>query len=418
MIHSAKITSSSSYVPLASSSECAMMPAMSPRVVLAKDLSAAIEAGHPWIFDRAIATAPTADAGTVVDIVARGRVMARGYFDPGSPLRVRVLTMDTDAELGGAWARGVAAAAARMRQSDPALVGVSARRLIHGENDGAPGIVIDVYDDTAVVVFDGPGPAAFWRPRLDDVLAGLEDAGLELARVWLRPRGQAAEAYRGGRPPTEIVVREDETRFAVDVVGGQKTGLFLDQRDNRRRVAALSPGATVLNLFSYNGGFSLAAALAGAQRTTSVDIAAPAIDSARRSFELSGLDPAQHGLVVADVFDFAREAIGRGQRFDVVVCDPPSFAPSAKSKAKALKAYRRLADACLELVDVDGALVFASCSSHVRDDDLMAVLGRASAASHRPVRVRGVYGGATDHPVRPGFPEGRYLSAIFSWIAG
>jgi len=389
---------------------------MSSRVVLAKDLSAAIEAGHPWIFDRAIANAAKVPAGTVVEVWARGRGIARGFFDPSSPLRVRVLGLGVDGEFDGRWARALGAAAARMRLSDPSLVGVTARRLVHGENDLAPGLVIDRYQDTAVVVFDGAGAGAFWRPRLDDVLAGIEEVDGPLERVWLRPRGLEASAHRGATPPRELVVSEDSTRFAVDVVGGQKTGLFLDQRDNRRRVAAVAPGATVLNLFSYNGGFSIAAALAGAARTTSVDVAAPAMASARRSFELSGLDPTDHDLVVADVFDYLATARDRGQRFDVVICDPPSFASSAKSKPKALKAYGRLAAGCLDVVEREGVLVFASCSSHVRDDDLMGVLGQAAGQRGRTVRVRGVYGGATDHPVRPGFPEGRYLTAIFAWV--
>jgi len=391
---------------------------MPPKVVLAKDLSAAIESGHPWIFDRAIASAANVAAGSVVDVWARGRGVARGFFDPTSPLRVRVVALGVEAALDGSWARSVAAASARMRRSDPSLVGVTARRLLHGENDGTPGLVVDLYDKTAVVVFDGGGAGAFWRPRLDDVLAGIEEVEGPLERVWLRPRGLEASAYRGGAPPREIVVCEDATRFAVDVVGGQKTGLFLDQRDNRRRVAGIAAGATVLNLFSYNGGFSIAAALAGATRTTSVDVAAPAMASAKRSFELSGLEPGEHDLVVADVFDFLATATERGRRFDVVVCDPPSFASSAKNKPKALKAYGKLAEGCLDVVDSEGMLVFASCSSHVRDDDLMAVLGQAAGKRGRTVRVRGVFGGASDHPVRPGFPEGRYLSAIFAWVGG
>jgi 23S rRNA (cytosine1962-C5)-methyltransferase len=232
--------------------------------------------------------------------------------------------------------------------------------------------------------------------------------------VWLRPRGGTAEAIRGDKPPSETVVREDQIRFAVDVVKGQKTGLFLDQRDNRRRVAALASGATVLNLFSYNGGFSIAAALAGARATTSVDIAGPAIASAKRSFELSQIDVRDHEFAAMDVFDFAAQARESGRRWEVVVCDPPSFAPSAKHRGRALAAYRRLAAACMQLVDSGGVVVFASCSSHVGDEDLLTVLSGAARSAGRRLRVRAIHGAATDHPVRPEFPEGRYLSAIFA----
>jgi 23S rRNA (cytosine1962-C5)-methyltransferase len=385
------------------------------RVELAKDLRAAIASGHPWLFDRAIGKVKGQPRpGDVVDVSYKGEGVATGFIDPGSPLRVRILETRPGQSLRGDWVRRLAEECALVRSSDPALASVSCRRLMHGENDYAPGLVVDVYERTAVVMLDGPGATAFWRPRLDDVIAGLESAGVELERVWLRPRGGKAEAVRGDRPPNEVVVSEDAIRFAVDVVKGQKTGLFLDQRDNRRRVAALAPSATVLNLFSYNGGFSIAAALAGARMTTSVDIAAPAIASARRSFELSGVDPGDHELVALDVFEFAAQAQEQGRRFDVVVCDPPSFASSAKHRGRALAAYRRLAAACMDLVESGGVVVFASCSSHVDDRDLLGVLGPAARQAGRRLHVRAIHGAASDHPVRPEFPEGRYLNAIFA----
>ncbi|MBT8494483.1 MAG: class I SAM-dependent methyltransferase, partial [Deltaproteobacteria bacterium] len=279
------------------------------RVELGKDLRAAVAAGHPWLFDRAIAGVKgRVEPGDLVDIGYRGQALATGFIDPGSPLRVRVLSTTAGRELDGVWARRLGAECAAVRRTDPALSAVTCMRLIHGESDYAPGLVVDLYERTAVVVFDGPGAGGFWRSRLADVIRGLEDAGIEIERVWLRPRGGKAEAIRGDEPPSETVVCEDQIRFAVDVVKGQKTGLFLDQRDNRRRVAALASGATVLNLFSYNGGFSIAAALAGARATTSVDIAGPAIASAKRSFELSQIDVRDHEFAAMDVFDFAAQA--------------------------------------------------------------------------------------------------------------
>lgn len=247
-----------------------------PLVTLAKGLRQVIRSGHPWLFSGALARKqPRLQPGQRVRVAHAGEVLAVGFADPGAPIAVRVLSRDPAEPAGDAWAAERAYQAALCRASDPLLAGASGFRVIHGENDFMPGLVMDLYDDTAVVVFDGAAAAVFWEPLMDAVAAGIARAGLAVARYWLRPvKGSDEEGrvLRGDEPPETIVIQEDGAHFEVDVRRGQKTGFFLDQRPNRRLVRDMAAGAAVLNLFSYTGGFSVQAALGGARRVTSVDV--------------------------------------------------------------------------------------------------------------------------------------------------
>lgn len=380
---------------------------------LTKPLRERILAGHPWVYDRALAVIPPEVAAGDVVMIADGEgEIALAFADPESPIRARIVA-PPGTRLDAAWTRGRAEAAAARRSRDPLLADCTGRRLIHGEGDACPGLVVDLYDTTAVVVFDGPAAAVFWRPRLADVLAGLERGGAMIAHAWLRGERRrtsgatsAGEAVRGD-PPADLVIAEDEARFVVDVRNGQKTGFFLDQRDNRRVIRRHAAGQTVLNLFSYTGGFSLHAALGGATRVTSVDIAPPAIAGLRRNATLSGLPAEAHEGVAADAFDFLARAARQQRRWDLVIVDPPSFAPSERAKPAALAAYRKLAAAALAVTAPTGRFALASCSSHVTEADLLDQL-----ATLAPLRLRAVAGAASDHPVLPAFPEGRYLKFL------
>ena len=380
---------------------------------LTKPLRERILAGHPWVYDRALAVIPPEVAAGDVVMIADGEgEIALAFADPESPIRARIVA-PPGTRLDAAWTRGRAEAAAARRSRDPLLADCTGRRLIHGEGDACPGLVVDLYDTTAVVVFDGPAAAVFWRPRLADVLAGLERGGAMIAHAWLRGERRrtsgatsAGEAVRGD-PPADLVIAEDEARFVVDVRNGQKTGFFLDQRDNRRVIRRHAAGQTVLNLFSYTGGFSLHAALGGAIRVTSVDIAPPAIAGLQRNATLSGLPAEAHEGVAADAFDFLARAARQQRRWDLVIVDPPSFAPSERAKPAALAAYRKLAAAALAVTAPTGRFALASCSSHVTEADLLDQL-----ATLAPLRLRAVAGAASDHPVLPAFPEGRYLKFL------
>jgi 23S rRNA (cytosine1962-C5)-methyltransferase len=292
--------------------------------------------------------------------------------------------------------------------------------VVHGENDRMPGLVVDLYAGCAVVVLDGDAAAAFWRPRLAAVLDGLDDAGLVAPHAWLRPvrggDGGGGLVLRGA-PPEKLAIHERGARFEVDVRRGQKTGFFLDQRDNRTLVGRHAAGARVLNLFAYTGGFSVHAALGGARHVTTVDIAAPAIEAARTNVALSGLDAEAHAFATADAFAFLDDARAHRRTWDVVIVDPPSFAPNERARAKALVAYAKLFALAAEVVEPGGLLAAASCSSHVSEIDFLGALADAQRRSGRAITARVIAGAASDHPVVPGFPEGRYLKFALALCA-
>jgi 23S rRNA (cytosine1962-C5)-methyltransferase len=283
-----------------------------------------------------------------------------------------------------------------------------------------PGLTVDVYAGVAVVVFDGGAAAAFWEPRLPHVLSGLAAGGLPIEATWIRGvRGVRGSGRLGpggtdsANVPALIAIREGAARFDVDVRNGQKTGFFLDQRRNRSRVAELANGARVLNLFAYTGGFSVWAGLAGAAHVTSVDIAAPAVAAAIHHWRSNGLASNRHTGVAQDAFTFLERAAAANQQWDIVVVDPPSFAPSEAALAQAIPAYVRLNRLAHAVTKRGGILVSASCSSHLSETRLRAVLAEISPAD-RPVRVIEARGAAADHPTRPGFPEGKYLKVLLA----
>jgi 23S rRNA (cytosine1962-C5)-methyltransferase len=373
---------------------------------LRRDLGAAIRLGHPWIYREALVAAGGA-RGEIVDVrLRRGPAVARGWFDPDGPIAVRVLG-EPGEPIDDAFVRARVAAAARLRAA--AAIDADGLRLLNGEGDRLPGLVLDWYAGVGALRLDGASAAALWRPRAAAIAAGLADAGYRLDALHARGgRDGAPGELLLGALPSEVVMREGGARYEIDVARGQKTGFFLDQRDNRRRVAELAAGATLLNLFCYTGGFSIAAALAGARATTSVDSAAPAIEAARRNLARNRLDRG-HELVVDDVRRFLAGA--RGRRWDIVVCDPPSFAPSARVLPRALAAYRDLNRAAAAAVAPGGLLVTASCSSHVTPAHFAQVVAEALADRPR-ARVLEARGAGIDHPVPPAFPEGRYLKLL------
>lgn len=365
-------------------------------------------AGHPWVFDRALSPPPTGiAAGDVVVLIDDRGPLATAFADPGSPIRARVLERN-DVAIEPAWTLHRATAAAQRRTRDPLLLGCTGVRLIHGEADGMPGLVIDRYDTTAVVVYDGAAATVFWQQRLAEVIEGLERGGAPIEHVWVRGNRAArsgGESWRGNAP-AQIVIGEDEAQFAVDVRHGQKTGFFLDQRENRRTIRRHAAGMSVLNLFAYTGGFSIHAALGGATRVTSIDSASPAIAALVDNVQRSGLAANAHHAVAQDAFEYLARAAQRAERWDLVIVDPPSFAPNERSRPAALRAYDRLITLALDVTAPGGRFALASCSSHVTEADLL------KHAARPELRLRLSAGAASDHPVLPAFPEGAYLKFL------
>ena len=397
---------------------------METRFVIGRPALPRILAGHPWLYREAIRpvhrTAALPETGDAVGLEdGEGQLVGRGVFDASSPLAVRVWTRG-DVRVDGALIASRLAHAFALRTRLFAAADTNAYRLLHGEGDRMPGLVIDRYGSVAVLRTDGDAAAAIFERHAAEFERQLRAFGIEtlLHRAVGTNRRQAGreQAHSAGAPVvvfgpevTESVqVQEHGMPFASDLLRGQKTGSFLDQRDNRRRVRDLAQGRRVLNLFSYAGGFSAAAALGGATHVTSVDIAHDAHRTAHASFKLAGLDPAAHSFVTADAFQWLDDAANAEKRFDLIVSDPPSFAPNEKSVPKAQAAYKRLHRACARLLADDGLFCAASCSSHVDAKMFLGTLDD-NTLEQRPLRVLEQHGAPSDHPVLAAFPEGAYL---------
>ncbi len=289
----------------------------------------------------------------------------------------------------------------------------TALRWVHGEGDRMPGVVVDRYADVLVLRLDGAGIAQHLPDLVQALEAVARPRGIRSIALRSTARGGDAEAEKlsllwGEPTPDEIRVEEHGVPFVVDLARGQKTGAFLDQRENRRRVGALARGRRVLNLFSYAGGFSIHAALGGATSVTSVDVAAKAHVTAQKSFRAAGVPLEPHAFVAADVFRYLEQARARGERWDLVISDPPNMAPNEQSRPRALSAYRKLHGACAAVLSEGGIFCAASCSSHVGLEDFLSTLDDA-ALGRADLRILEIAGAGPDHPVLPGFPEGRYL---------
>jgi 23S rRNA (cytosine1962-C5)-methyltransferase len=281
---------------------------------------------------------------------------------------------------------------------------------VNGEGDRMPGFVVDRYGSVAVARVDGDAAAARLADFARAIGPELETLGVSTLVHRSGGKGETPrlDVLRGPPPPDTIAVREHGVPFVVDLVRGQKTGAFLDQRDNRMRVGELARGRRVLNLFSYAGGFSVHAARGGATHVTSVDVAAAAHATAQATFRAAGVDPSLHAFATADVGAFLDAARARGERWDLVISDPPSFAPSEKARPRGLAAYRALHAACAKVLAPGGVFCAASCSSHVDAAAFVATLGD-DVLGDSGLSLIELRGPGPDHPTLPAFPEGRYL---------
>jgi 23S rRNA (cytosine1962-C5)-methyltransferase len=358
--------------------------------------------------------------GAVVDVVDAGRFVARGYYDPHSAISVRILTRDpAEAVDAPFWRRRVARALALRRDL---VSGTDAYRIVHGESDGLPGVVADRYDRFAVLKLYSAG----LTPHRPAIVEALRAEAEDLAGVYGRdeiPRDDLDDGEEGGapagrvlwgaEPPERIAVEEHGMKLLVDVRRGQKTGHFLDQRENRRMVRDLARGrAEALNLFSYTGGFSVAAALGGSRHVVSVDVDRDAIALARENFRANGLDPADHAFASEDAFELLARYKREGRRFDLVVCDPPAFAKSQKAVDAALAGYASLNRAALAVLPPGGLLVTASCSARVSAEQFFDAVKEAAFKARVDLQLVRETRQPPDHPVSPQFREGRYLKAL------
>lgn len=395
---------------------------------LVKDVRASIEAGHPWIYRDALERSDAAP-GELARVVDRDRsTLAIGFVDDGV-IALRVLARKKG-ELGGQ--PGLALLTERLRAAlgaRAAFLGedTSAFRWVHGEGDRLPGLVVDVYDRHAVVRFDSLGAERFVLATAGANEGGAnegEAAGLVAALRTARPTLEGVYVRRGrgeakdvrlvwGEPaPEHVRVTEHGMTLLADLRHGQKTGLFLDHRESRRRTRGLAAGREVLNLYGYTGGFSVAAGLGGATRVETVDVASAALALAELSWAANGLSPDAHTTHTQDVPRFLEAARERGQLYDLIIGDPPSFAPNEAAVPNAMRSYRALHRACLRLLRPGGLYLAASCSSHIGSERFDRTIREAIEKVPRHVRIFERWGGAADHPRLPAFPEGDYLKCV------
>ncbi|HEY8091744.1 MAG TPA: class I SAM-dependent rRNA methyltransferase, partial [Polyangiaceae bacterium] len=383
-----------------------------PHIVLRhKAVADRLAHGHPWVWRETVARGlEGVAAGDEVQVDgADGASLGRGLADPASPIAVRMWTRGKEAVDRSLFDERIGRAVAlRRRLFDGGKT--TAYRVLHGEGDRTPGFVVDRYGPVAVLKTDGDAAAARARDVGEVLWRALESWGVSTLVHRRGGKGEtpSLEVLHGEPPPDTVTVEEHGLPFVVDLKHGQKTGAFLDQRENRARVGEMARGKRVLNLFSYAGGFSLFAAAGGAGRVTSVDVAAGAHATAQASFRAAGVDPARHSFVTADVGAFLERARKKGETWDLVVSDPPSYAPSEKAVPRALSAYRTLHAACAAVLSPGGTLCAASCSSHVGLDAFLTTLDDAALA-RADLRVLETRGAGADHPTLPAFPEGRYL---------
>ncbi|HEX7926701.1 MAG TPA: class I SAM-dependent rRNA methyltransferase [bacterium] len=391
------------------------------RLQLSRDLVRTLKRGHPWVFADALAERPEAAPGSLALLLdPRGKPLALGMYDPVPTLSFRACRVASDGDGGGfadkmalelseAWAEEQLSRALELRK---ALVGddTTGYRLVNGEGDGMPGLVVDVYADTAVIRLDGDGPTNFWYAP---GVARWVQAALGVTCVVERSRGEEGGRPLVGNAPTEpVTFMEHGIWFTADVLRGQKTGFFLDQRDNRARVRSMAAGRRVLNLFGYTGGFSVYAGMGGAQHVTTVDVAPAAIEAAQAHWLLNGLAHRDHEGIVADVFEYLDDAGRHCMHWDLVIADPPAFAPNQASVPNALSAYRRLIAASAAVTEPGGWLCAASCSSHVDMPQFMEACEAGIGAARRRATVFTVLGQPIDHPTPLAMPEFRYLKFV------
>ena len=388
---------------------------------------------HPWLFSGAVAQLDgRARPGDTVDVVSHeGRPLGRAAWSPASQIRARIWSFDAAESIDHAFFKRRVAASVARRNALPELAGQQGLRLIHAESDGLPGVIADRYGDTVVLQLTTAG-ADKWRGAIADSLLRATGCariyersdvevrkleGLEAVTGWLRNAPLPPGGGGAGGEGEPLVIDENGVRMAVDIVGGHKTGFYLDQRENRRRVAELARGRRVLNCFCYTAGFSLQALAGGAREVVSVDSSGPALATAQRNLALNPqLDAARAIWREADVFAELRSLRAAGERFDLVILDPPKFANTAAHAERAARAYKDINLLGLQLLAPGGLLMTYSCSGGIGAELFARILAGAAldagGSTKMSARIVQHLHGAADHPVDLAFPEGEYLKGL------
>ena len=389
-----------------------------PTVVLERGRDRPARGRHPWVFSGAIARIEgRPEDGAEVDVVALdGSFVARGLYNSKSQIRVRLYSWDPGIRLDDAFFAGRLDAAIGLRDSLGLLAPEGGCRLVFSEADGLSGLVVDRYREWISVQLTSLALARRSERLIDLLEERLRPTGVMLRteKGMLEEEGLEATdgLLRGSAPEEPVAVVENGLSFLVDLRTGQKTGYFLDQRDNRRAVAPLAAGRRVADLFCYTGGFTLPLLRAGAASVVAVDVSQRAVELARANARANGLDGGRVHFEVSDAFKWLEARAGEGVTYDMIVLDPPRFARSGRGVAGALRGYHGLNELAVRCLEPGGILVTCSCTGRVTRDMFQDVLGQVETSTGRRIRILDARGQAPDHPVSPTCPETAYLKCL------
>ncbi|KVU12956.1 23S rRNA methyltransferase [Burkholderia ubonensis] len=384
---------------------------------------------HPWIYTNAIdrVDGKPAPGATVIVRAHDGRFLARGAYSPHSQIRVRVWSFDENEPIDHAFFKRRVQRAVAHRNT--MVSGTGAVRLVFGEADGLPGLIVDHYVEDSgaasprgqlVCQFMAAGVEA-WKDAIVAALVGATGCpnAYERSDVSIREKEgleQTTGVLAGDPPPATLITNENGVRYHVDVPNGHKTGFYVDQRDNRALVTQYANGRDVLNCFCYTGGFSLAALKGGAARVVSIDSSGDALALAQQNVVANGFDPARASWLDADAFKTLRRLVDEGDRFDLIVLDPPKFAPTRDSVDRAARAYKDINLSGFKLLRPGGLLFTYSCSGAIDMDLFQKIVAGAAADAKVDARILKRLGAGVDHPLLSAFPEGEYLKGLLLQI--
>ncbi len=390
-------------------------------IFLRRGRDRALQRRHPWIFSGAIARVEgQPQPGETVRVHgADGRPLALAAWSPQSQIRARVWTFDPQAEVNADFLRVRVRAAIQRRRGLPFFAHTDSLRLVHGESDGLPGLVVDRYGETLVLQALSAG-AERWKETLADLL--LEESGA--TAVYERSDADVRQleglppvnAPLRGQPPESALIREGGLRYRVRFAEGHKTGFYLDQRANRALLRQLARGREVLDCFSYSGGFSLNALVGGASRVTALDASAEALSLLRENLALNDLDADRLETLPGDAFRELRRFRDAGRQFDLIVLDPPKFAPTAAHAQRAARGYKDINLLAFKLLRPGGLLFTFSCSGGISPDFFQKIVAGAALDAGREARILARLSQDADHPVALHFPEGAYLKGLVCQI--
>lgn len=388
------------------------------KVLLGRDISKHLKQGNPWVFSDVIAEKQKVAEGTYATLHNhRKEILAHGFYTPKINLAFRVTNLGdkkfTDRDVETRLNRALENKKHLYRNDNTSL------RLLNGEGDDLPGVVCDIYDQIAVLKLDGEASENFWCAKgLADFL--LQQKIIPLKCVYQKRRNNEEEKglILSGEYPdlTQVNFLEHGVKFQTNLVDAAKTGFFIDQRENRHFIGTIAKGKTLLNLFGYTGGFSIYAGLGGATHVTTVDIAVPAIEAAKLNWKLNNLPESKHSALAEDAFLYVKNAYNEKKVFDIVITDPPSFAPNHKAVESAKKAYVDIFADSLKLVKDGGHFVASSCSGHINSELFLELCQEALSRTRRRGKILLISGQPEDHPFPFALPEMRYLKFVYMQV--